>query len=171
MAGSLELGSLTALPLRGLSASAAQGQGPQVDLLPCSSFPFSRTLTSLCSSFPGDGDWASGGAICPVFAQPFDGNKRILQVCRPLLFPSSVPDGAPRTLTILFVFGSESSYIRLPSNFDFVCKNYRVYMCTPISYAGPAPDLCAGAVRFPENLEVLQLNSLTPASCPPLMVM
>ena len=26
-----------------------------------------------------------------------------------------------------------------PTNFDFVCKNYRVYMCTPMSYAGPAP--------------------------------
>ena len=109
---------------------------------------------------------------CPVFAQRFDGDERILQVCPPLLFPSAVRDGAPQTLTKLFLFGSESRYYNiLPTNFDFVCKNYRVYMCTPISYAGPAPDLCAGAVRFPENLEVLQPNSLTPASCPPLMVM
>ena len=54
----------------------------------------------------------------------------ILQVCPPLLFPSAVWDGAPQTLTKLSVFGSESSYNRLPTNFDFVCKNYRVYMCT-----------------------------------------
>ena len=32
-------------------------------------------------------------------------------------------------------------YIELPTNLDFVCKNknYRVYMCTPMSYAGSAP--------------------------------
>jgi hypothetical protein len=34
----------------------------------------------------------------------------IHQVCPPLFFPSAVRDGAPRTLTKLFVFGSESSY-------------------------------------------------------------
>jgi hypothetical protein len=50
-----------------------------------------------------------------------------------------VRDGAPQTLTKLFVFGSESSYNILPTNFDFVCKNYRVHMCTPMSYAGSAP--------------------------------
>jgi hypothetical protein len=44
-----------------------------------------------------------------------------------------VPDGAPQTLAKLFVFGSESSY------FDFVRKNYLVYMCTPMSYAWSAP--------------------------------
>jgi hypothetical protein len=37
--------------------------------------------------------------------------------------------------------GSESSYNILPTNFDFVCKNYRVYMCTPMSYAGSAPGV------------------------------
>jgi hypothetical protein len=52
-----------------------------------------------------------------------------------------VRDGAPQTLTKLFVFGSESSYNILPTNFDFVCKNYRVHMCTPMSYAGSAPDV------------------------------
>jgi len=57
----------------------------------------------------------------------------------PLLFPSAVRDGAPQTLTKLFVFGSESSYNILPTNFDFVCENYRVYMCAPMSYAGSAP--------------------------------
>ena len=70
----------------------------------------------LLSSFPG------GGAICPVFAQPFAGDERILQVCRPLLFPCAAPDGAPQTLTKLFVFGSESSYNILPTNFDFVLQ-------------------------------------------------
>ena len=110
--------------------------------------PFSRSglrfVSSLpsdsllpCSSLPGGDDSASGGAICPVFAQPFAGDERILQVCPPFLFPSAVRDGAPQTLTKLFVFGSESSYNILP-NFDLVCKNYR---CTPMSYAGcgPAP--------------------------------
>jgi len=64
------------------------------------------------------------------------------QVWPPLLFPSAVRDGAPQTLTKLFVFGSESSYYNiLPTNFDSVCKNYRVYICTPMSYAGSAPDL------------------------------
>jgi hypothetical protein len=95
-----------------------------------------------CSSFPGGGDdWASGGTICPVFAQPFPA-ERILQVCPLLLFPSTVRDGSSTpTLTKLFVFGSESSYNILPTNFDFICKNYRVYMCTPMSYAGSAPAL------------------------------
>jgi len=47
------------------------------------------------SSIPGGDDWASGGAICPAFAQPFAGDERILQVCPPLLFPYAVRDGAP----------------------------------------------------------------------------
>jgi len=33
------------------------------------------------SSFPGGDDWASGGAICPAFAQPFAGDERIPQFC------------------------------------------------------------------------------------------
>ena len=65
----------------------------------------------------------------------------IHQVCPPLRFPSALRDGAPQTLTKLFVFGSESSYNILPAIFDFVCKNYRVYMCTRMSYAGSTPDL------------------------------
>jgi hypothetical protein len=132
VAGSLELGSLTAL------GSAAPRSGPQVHL-PLFLKPFpSFGLSPPLLFFPGGDDWASGGAICPVFAQPFAGDERILQVCPPLLFPSAVRDGAPQTLTKLFVFGSESSYNTLPTNFDFVCKNYRVYMCTPMSYAGSA---------------------------------
>ena len=94
-------------------------------------------LSPPCSSFPGGDDWASGGAICPVFAQPFAGDEHILQVCPPLLFPSAVRDGAPQTLTKLFVFGSESSYNVLPTNFDFVCKNYRVYMFNQCHMLGP----------------------------------
>ena len=53
--------------------------------------------------------------------------RSIHQVCLPLLFHSAVRDGAPQTLTKLFVFGSESSYNILPTNFDFVCKN--VHLC------------------------------------------
>ena len=63
---------------------------PQVHLLSDSLLP--------CSSFPGGDDLASGGAICPIFAQPFAGDERILQVCPLLLFPSAVRDGAPQTL-------------------------------------------------------------------------
>ena len=69
-------------------------------------FPFSRTLSSLpCSSFPGGDDWASGGAIRHVFAQPFAGDQH-----RPGMpassFLTSARGGAPQTLTKLFVFGS-----------------------------------------------------------------
>jgi hypothetical protein len=132
VAGSLELGSLTALPLRAQPLRFISSLCfLNLSLLTDSLLP--------CSSFPGGDDWASGGAICPVFAQPFAGDERILQVCPPLLFPSAVRDGAPQTLTKLFVFGSESSYNILPTNFDFVCKNYRVYMCTPMSDAGSTP--------------------------------
>jgi len=63
--------------------------------------------------------------------------RAILQVCPPFLFPSAVRDGAPQTLTKLFVFGSESSYNVLPTNFDFVCKNYRVYMFNQCHMLGP----------------------------------
>jgi hypothetical protein len=126
LAGSLELGSLTVLPL-------------WAHLLPLFLKPFpSLGLCPPCSSFPGGDGWASGGAICHVFAQPLPATS-ILQVCPPLLFPSAVRDVTPQTLTKIFVFGSESSYNILPTNFDFVCKNYRVYMCTPMSYAGSAP--------------------------------
>jgi len=105
VAGSVALGSMTALPLmaRG-SGLAAHGSRLRVHLLSL----LSDSL--LISSFPGGDDWASGGAICHVFAQPFAGDERILQVCPPLLFPSSARDGAPRTLTKLSVFGSESSH-------------------------------------------------------------
>ena len=111
--------------LRGarVSPPAQAGSSPPLFL---KTFPFSRTLSSLL--FLGGDDWASGGAICPVFAQPFAGDERILQVCPPLLFPFAVQDGAPQTLTKLFIFGSESSYNISPTNFDFVCKNYRVYI-------------------------------------------
>jgi len=64
------------------------------DLLPCSR-----------SSFPGGDDWASGSpALCRRRVHP-PGMPR-----RPLLFPCAVRDGAPQTLTKLYVFGSESSY-------------------------------------------------------------
>ena len=57
VAGSLELVSLTALPIR-------------------LRLPFSLTpLPSSSSSFPGGADWASGSAIRHVFAQPFAGDE------------------------------------------------------------------------------------------------
>ena len=54
-----------------------------------------------CSSFTGGDDWASGGAICHVFAQPFAGDEHPPGMPAPLLFPSAVRDGAPQTLTKL----------------------------------------------------------------------
>ena len=43
--------------------------------------------------------------------------------------------------TICIRIWIQLQYIELPTNLDFVCKNknYRVYMCTPMSYAGSAP--------------------------------
>ena len=68
VAGSLELGS-TALPLR---AERASGSSP---LLPLLTFRFSWSRTLSC--FPGGDDWASGGAICHVFAKPFAGDEHL----------------------------------------------------------------------------------------------
>ena len=137
MAGSLKLGSLTALPAPA-PGSAAQGLRFISSRLP------SLGLSLACSSFPGGDDWASGGAICRVFAQPFAGDERILQVYPPLLFPSAVRDGAPLTLTKLFVFGSESSYnIYLLTSISFA----RIIGCTCVythvlCWARPCLTLC-----------------------------
>ena len=62
-----------------------------------------------------------------------------IRYARPFSFLLPCEAEHPQTLTKLFVFGSESSYNILPTNSDFVCKNYRVYMCTPMPYAGSAP--------------------------------
>ena len=66
---------------------------------------------------------------------------------RPFSFLQLCETEHPNTLTKLFVFGSESSNNMLPTNFDSCCKNYRVYMCTLMSYAGSSPaqnrGLCA----------------------------
>ena len=51
--------------------NTAQGSGPQVHI----SSLLSDSLP--CSSFPGGGDWASGGAICHVFAKPFAGDEHL----------------------------------------------------------------------------------------------
>jgi len=99
-----EIGSLIALPLRLIS--------------PLSS--------SLGVPFPA----ATTGPAAAPFVTYSPGPlpaRSIHQVCPPLLFPSAVRNGAPQTLTKLFVFGSESSYNILPTNFDFVCKN--VHLC------------------------------------------
>ena len=62
-AGWLELGSLTDSPL------------PQAHLCFFPRFPFPLTSLLQWSSFPGGDDWASGGAIRHVFAQPFAGDE------------------------------------------------------------------------------------------------
>jgi hypothetical protein len=135
--GSLELGSLTldSPPYQG----SAQTSGPQVLLLPLFLKPFpSLGLSSLAlpslSATPG----RAAAPFVTSSPSPLPATS-IHQVWPPLLFHSAVRDGAPLTLTKLFVFGSESSYDILPTNFDFVCKNYRVYIWTPMSYAGSAP--------------------------------
>jgi hypothetical protein len=107
-------------------------------LRPSGSSHFSLQLSPPCSSFAGGDDWASGGAI--VTSSPSVCRRRAsTRYARPFSSLSAVRDGAPQTLSKLFVFGSESSYNILPTNFDFVCKNYRVYMCIPMSYTGPGP--------------------------------
>jgi len=78
----------------------------------------------------------------------------IHQVCPPLLFPSAARDVPSLALTKLFVFGSDPDAIYyLLTSISFakiialfmkeIRKNYRVYMCTPMSYAGSTP-----AVQF-----------------------
>ena len=125
MAGSLELGSLTALRL---TASGLTGSGPQAHL--CSVPPFPS----------GGDDWASGGAIHHVFTQPFAGDEHPPGMPAPSLsfcFARRSTPNPNKTICIRI----RSSHSRLPTNFDFVCKNYRVYMCTRMSYAGSTPDL------------------------------
>ena len=92
--GSLELGSVTAPP------------PPQAHLcfFPLSAFPSPLCLSS---SFPGGDDWASGCATRHASPGPLPATSTH-QVCPPLLFPSAVRNGAPQTLTKLFVFGSDS---------------------------------------------------------------
>ena len=97
-------------------------------------FPFSRTLSSLAlpslAATTGPAAATTGPAAAPfVTSSPslLPATSASSRYACPLLFPSAVRDGAPQTLTRLFVLGSESSYNILPTNFDFVCENYRVY--------------------------------------------
>ena len=88
-----------------------------------------------------------GGVICPVFAQPFAGDERILQVCAPLLFPSAVRGGAPQTLTKLSVFGSESSYDILLTSISFA-KTHVLFWVRPwASSLGILTPLACGLMR------------------------
>jgi len=124
------------------SRSELKESRPQVHIssLSPSVSPFSRTLP--CSLALPCLAATTGRAAEPFVTSlpsPLPATS-ILQVCPPLLFPYAVRDGAPQTLTKLFVFGSESSYKILPTNFYFVCKNYWVYMCSPMFYAGSAPE-------------------------------
>ena len=107
--------------------------GPEVQLLALFLQPFpSLGLSPLpCSSSLA----AAPFVLSSPSPLPATADECILQVCPPLLFPSAVRDGAPQTLTKLFVFGSESSYNILPAIMDFVCKNYRVY--THVLWLGP----------------------------------
>ena len=98
--------------------ASGRGSSPPLFLKP---FPFSRNLSSL--ALPSLAT-TTGRAAAP---SPLPA-RSIHQVCLPLLFHSAVRDGAPQTLTKLFLLGSESRYYNiLPTNFDFVCKN--VHLC------------------------------------------
>ena len=116
-------------------------------------FKISLTLSSL--GLPSLAA-TTGRAAAPFVAS----SPRILpvtsihQVCPPLLFPSAARDGTSLALTKLFVFGSDPDaiYYQLTSiSFAKIIalfmkeirKNYRVYMCTPMSYSGSTP-----AVQF-----------------------
>ena len=128
VADSLELGSSTALPL---------GSWPRLAICFLSLSLLSNSLLlALPSLAATTGRAAAPFATSSPSALPA---TSILQVCPPLPFPSAVRDGAPPNPNKTIVFGSESSYNVLPANLDFVCKNYRVYMCTPVYYAGSAP--------------------------------
>jgi len=71
-------GSALAVYWRNIGLPANDKAGSRSGL--CRSGPFSLLSYALLPSFPGGDDWASGGAICPVFAQPFAGDERILQI-------------------------------------------------------------------------------------------
>ena len=114
----LELGPFIAL------SAPAQGSGPQVLPSPPSVSPFSRTL--LCSSFPGGDDWASGGAIYHVFAQPFPGDEHPQGMPAPSLSFCCARRSTPNPNKTIFV-RIWIQFNILPTNFDVVCKSYRVY--------------------------------------------
>lgn len=80
------------------------------------------------------GDWGSGGTIFPGPLASEDHPQGMPDPSLPV-FPScwakrSSPN--PNAISIR-IWPSYS----MPTNFDFVCKNYRVYT---MSYAGSAPD-------------------------------
>ena len=77
------------------ASAAPRGSSPRL-LAGTQGLQIRRAIPS--PSFPGGDDCASGVAICPVVAQPFAGDERILQVCPPLLFPSAMRNGAPKPL-------------------------------------------------------------------------
>ena len=83
----------------------------------------------------------TGRAAAPFITSspsPFPATS-ILKVCPPLLFPSAVRDGAPQTLTKLFLFGSESSsiyYLLISMSFAKVIGCTHVHPCPML---GPPP--------------------------------
>ena len=126
VAGSLELGSLAALPPQ---ATALSASGPSL-LLPTSPFPSLR-LSPRLVFLPrrrrlGDRRRHSS-RLHPALCR----RRASTRYGRPFSFLLLCETEHPQTLTKLFVFGSESSYITLPTNFDFVCKNYRVCWVRP----------------------------------------
>ena len=121
VAASLELGSYTQhTPLRASGYLRFLNPFPSVGLSSLALLSLAATTGRAAATFV-----TSSPSPVPATS--------IHQVCPPLLFPSAVRDGAPQTLTKLFVLGSESSYNILSTNFDFVCKR------TPMSYVGSAP--------------------------------
>ena len=116
--GSLELGPLTALPLCFLKLSLHS-------LLPCF-VPRRRRLGERRRHLS-----CLRPALRRRRAHPLGMPATSLSFCRAR---RSTPN-PNKTICIRIWFQLQYK----PTNFEFVCKNYRVYMCTPMSYAGPAP--------------------------------
>ena len=102
---------------------------PRAQGLRFTSPPFSRTLSLALPSLPA----ATGRAAAPFVTSspsPLPATS-IFQVCPSLLFPFALQDGAPQTLTKLFVFGSESSYNILPTKLRFRLQKLSVCWVRP----------------------------------------
>jgi len=125
---------------RNLAAAAATRQNPRRLRLRFFPLSLSLSLPSLGLPFLAATTGRAAAPFVKSSPTPLPASS-IHQVCPPLLFPSAVRNGAPQTLTKLFCIRICPSCNILPNKFDFICKNYRVHMCTPTSCAGSAPSM------------------------------
>ena len=135
-------------------------------------------ITPLPAGGSGD-DWASGGALCDVFAGPFAGARRRAPTRYALPFYSlpAVRNGAPQTLiprsALPFLLRKYYWSIPFLSYLFWISLSYTIYMylyitifakiigymCPPVSIAGSAHDWSSemfcefGLLKFP-GLEI-----------------